>query len=71
MFFFSKVWGIKQRCSEHVMADISHKFYFYLLCNRCHTQAQQIKQKDCQNDVRLRRIKGSSSVICLIQREVI
>ena len=61
----------KHRFHEYVMADISHKFYFYLLCNRCHTQAQQIKENRCQNDVRLTRIGGSPIVICLIQREVI
>ena len=38
--------GIKHRFSEHVMADISHGFYFHPLCNRCHTQAQQIKNKN-------------------------
>ena len=68
MFFFSKGLGIKHRLREHVMADIRHKFHFYLLCNGSHTQAQQ---KRCQNDDRLRRIGGSSIVICLIQREVI
>ena len=41
--FFSKGWGIKDRFSEHVMANISHSFNFYLLCNHCHTQSQQIK----------------------------
>ena len=71
MFFFSNGWGIKHRFSEHVMADINHKFYFYLLCNRCHTQVKQIKQKRCQNDFRLMRIGVSSIVISLIQREVI
>ena len=68
--FFSKGWRIKHRFSEHVMADISHEFYFYLLCNRCHTQAQQIKTKTMSNDGRLRRFGGSSIVNCLIQREV-
>ena len=61
MFFFSKEWGIKHRFSEYVMADISHVFFFnfYPLCNRCHTQAQQIKTKTVSNDDRLRRIGGS------------
>ena len=56
MRFFSKGWGEQHRFSEHVMADISQGFYFYLICNRCHTQAQQIKTKMGFNDVRLRRI---------------
>ena len=51
MFFF-----INHRLSAHVMADIRHDFYFYPLCNRCHTQAQEIKTKAVSNDVRLRRI---------------
>ena len=59
MRFFSKGWGVQHRFSEHVMADISQGFYFYLICNRCHTQAQQIKTKMAFNDVRLRRIGGS------------
>ena len=46
-------------------------FYFYPLCNYCHTQAQEIKTKTVSNDARLRRIGGSKIVICLIQREVI
>ena len=71
MIFFSKGWGIKDRFSKHVMANISHKFYLYRLCNHCHTQAQQIKTQTVSNDVRLRRIRGSLIVICLIQREVI
>ena len=58
--FFSK-GGEKHRFSDHVMADISHKFYFYLLCNRCYNKHNKIKikRKRCQNDVRLRRIGGS------------
>ena len=43
--FFSKAWGIRHRFSEHVMANISHVFYFYLLCNHCHTHAHQIRTK--------------------------
>ena len=58
MFFFSVRVRYKNRFSEHVMADISHGFYLYPLCNRCHTQAQEIKTKTMSNDVRLRRIGG-------------
>ena len=70
--FFSKGWGIKHRFSDHMMADISHRFYFYLLCNRWHTQTQQIKiKKRCKSDVRSMRIGDPTIVICLIEREVI
>ena len=34
-------------------------------------KGNKLKQKRCQNDVRLGRIGGSSIVSCLIQREVI
>ena len=46
-------------------------FYCYLLCNRCHNKHNKLNQKRCQNDVRLRRIRGPEIVICLMQREVI
>ena len=60
MFFFSvRSGGIKHSISEHLMADISHVFYFYPLCDPFHTQAQQIKTKTVSNDVRIRRIGGS------------
>ena len=53
------------------MANNSHVFfYFYPLCNRCHTHAQQ-KAKTVSNDARLMRIGGSQIVICFIQREAI
>ena len=61
--FFSKEWGIKHRFSEHVMAGISHSFYFYLLCNRCHTQTQQIKIK---KGVKVMLGLGESEVLRLL-----
>ena len=73
MFLFSKGWGIKHISSEHVMANISHSFFShsYLSSNLVIHKHNKLKQKRCQNDVRLRRIVVSSIVICLTQRELI
>ena len=70
MFFFSKGWGIKHRFNEHVMVNISDSFYFIFCEIVVIHKHNKLKQKQCQNDVRLRRIGGSSIDICLIQREV-
>ena len=73
MFCFSNGWGINHRFSEHVMADIRRgiNFIFIFCAIVVIHMGNKSKQKRCQNDARLRRIGGSSIVICLIQREVI
>ena len=56
--------GIKHRFSEHVMADISHSFYFLSFAQSLLYTSTTNLTKRCQNDVSLRRIGGSSIVIC-------
>ena len=60
--FFSKGWGIKHRFSEHVMADISQSFFIFCAIVVIHKH-NKLNKKRCQNDVRLRRIGVSATVI--------
>ena len=57
--FFSKGWGIQHSFSEHVMANISHVFYFYLCVIFVIHKHNKLKQKQCQNNANLGRIRGS------------
>ena len=68
MFFFSKWWGIKHRISEQVMADITHILIFIFCAIVVIHKYSKLKQKRCQNDLRFRRIGGSSIFICLIPK---